>query len=98
MGFRPWVIYKLKKFHPLIVVTDEWMEWYINKFNIEICNIYKEPYNFTRTGCKGCPYNLNLQQDLETMREFFPNEAKQCEIIWKPIYNEYRRLGYRLKN
>lgn len=88
---------KLKKFHPLIVINDEWMEWYIDKFNIEICDIYKAPYNFTRTGCKGCPYNLNLQEDLEIMREFFPNEAKQCEIIWKPIYDEYRRLGYRLK-
>lgn len=88
---------KLKKFHPLIVIEDEWVAWYIEKFGVEICDIYKEPYNFTRTGCKGCPYNLNLQEDLETMREFFPNEAKQCEIIWKPVYEEYRRLGYRLK-
>lgn len=24
-------------------------------------------------------------------------ERKQCEIIWKPVYDEYRRLGYRLK-
>ena len=26
-----------------------------------------------------------------------PNERKQCEIIWKPIYDEYRRINYRLK-
>ena len=26
-----------------------------------------------------------------------PNERKQCEYIWKPVYEEYRRLGYRLK-
>lgn len=33
-----------------------------------------------------------------TDNEFlFPNERKQCEIIWKPVYAEYRRLGYRLR-
>ena len=26
-----------------------------------------------------------------------PNERKQCEFIWKPVYEEYRRIGYRLK-
>lgn len=26
-----------------------------------------------------------------------PNERKQCEYIWQPVYAEYRRLGYRLK-
>ena len=28
---------------------------------------------------------------------YLPNEAKQCELIWKPIYDEYRRINYRLK-
>ena len=26
-----------------------------------------------------------------------PEEEKQCEFIWKPIYEEYRRIGFRLK-
>ena len=26
-----------------------------------------------------------------------PNEKKQCEILWKPVYEEYRRIGYRLR-
>ena len=49
-----------------------------------------------RTGCKGCPYSLNLQNDLDMMAQLLPNERKQCEIIWKPVYDEYRRIGYRL--
>jgi hypothetical protein len=46
---------------------------------------------------KGCPFALKLQEELDKMEEYFPNERKQCEIIWKPVYDEYRRIGYRLK-
>lgn len=24
------------------------------------------------------------------------NERKACEVIWKPVYEEYRRIDYRL--
>ena len=30
-------------------------------------------------------------------RLFLNNELKQCEMIWKPVYDEYRRIDYRLK-
>ena len=88
---------KLKNFQPLTVVTKEWEEWFINQYKIEICPIYLPPYNFERTGCKGCPFALYLQHELDVLQEFFPNERKQCEIIWAPVYAEYRRIGYRLK-
>lgn len=88
---------KLFAFQPLVPVTKEWEEWFIKTYNIEICNIYKPPYNFDRTGCKGCPFALHLQDELDTLEKFFPNERKQCEVIWKPVYNEYRKIGYRLK-
>lgn len=88
---------KLKKFQPLIPVTKEWEDWFIEKYHIDICDLYKPPYNFERTGCKGCPFALHLQQELDVLEEFFPEERKQCEIIWKPVYDEYRRLGYRLR-
>lgn len=87
----------LLNFHPLVVMNDEWEEWFIKKYNIVLCKLYSAPYNFIRTGCKGCPFNLKLQKDLETLKNLLPNEYKQCEIIWKPVYQEYRRIGYRLK-
>ena len=31
------------------------------------------------------------------MKKYFPDERKQCELIWGPIYDEYRKIGYRLK-
>lgn len=87
----------LKKFKPLNPVTDEFMDWYIRSRNIKLCRLYYDPFNFKRTGCKGCPFALDLQNQLETMERFLPSERQQCEYIWKPVYEEYRRIGYRLK-
>ena len=88
---------KLKKFHPLLVVDDDWEEQFIKDQKINICDLYKPPYNFKRTGCKGCCFALDLQDQLEIMDKYLPNERQQCEMIWKPVYEEYRRLNYRLK-
>ena len=79
-------------------MTKEWEEWFIKTYDIDISDIYKPPYNFERTGCKGCPFNPTLQKDLDTLDKFFPAERKQCEYIWKPVYEEYRRIGYRLRS
>lgn len=84
-------------FQPLVVCTKDWEDWFIKTYNIKICDIYKPPYNFDRTGCKGCPFNIHIQRDLDILEKYFPEERKQCEIIWKPVYDEYRRIGYRLK-
>ena len=88
---------QLKKFKPLNPVTDDWMDWYIESRKIKLCRLYYEPFNFKRTGCKGCPFALDLQDQLETMERLLPGERKQCEILWKPVYDEYRKIGYRLK-
>lgn len=87
---------KLKAFQPLVPLTKEWEDWFIEKYNIELPIVYYAPYNFTRTGCKGCPFAIKLQHELDILQEYFPKERKQCEIIWKPVYDEYRRLRYRL--
>lgn len=88
---------KLDVFQPIAPMTNDWIEWYIDTFRVDISDIYKDPYNFDRTGCKGCPFAINLQKELDTLEKHFPNERKQCETIWKPVYDEYRRIGYRLK-
>lgn len=88
---------KFKAFQPLAPLTKAWEEWFIEDYNVEISDIYKPPYSLERTGCKGCPFALHLQNELDTLERFFPAERKQCEIIWKPVYDEYRRLGYRLR-
>ena len=87
---------KLTSFQPLAKVTHEWEHWFIEKYKIPLCSLYYEPYNFERTGCKGCPFASNLQRELDIIEKYFPSERRQCEIIWKPVYDEYRRIGYRL--
>lgn len=89
---------KVVKFHPLIKVNEEFENWFIEKQNIKLCDLYYPPFNFDRTGCKGCPFNIKIAEELETLAMFLPNERQHCEIIWKPVYDEYRRIGYRLKN
>lgn len=88
---------KVIKFHPLLVVDEAFENYFIEKYNIKLCKLYYPPYNFIRTGCKGCPFNLYLQEQLDIMEMYLPNERKQCETLWKPVYDEYRRIGYRLK-
>lgn len=88
---------KLVKFKPLNPITQDFEKWFIEKNNIKLCKLYYPPFNFKRTGCKGCPFSLDLQEQLEIMEKYLPNEKKQCEAIWKPIYEEYRKIGYRLQ-
>lgn len=65
---------------------------------IALAKVYCQPLNFKRSGCKGCPFALDLQEQLELMERYMPNERKQCEAIWKPVYETYRKMNYRLKN
>lgn len=87
---------KLRKFHPLQPINEEFIEWFIKEYNVKLCSLYYPPFNFKRTGCKGCPYSTDLQNQLDIMSILMPAEKKQCEIIWQPIYEEYRKLNYRL--
>ena len=84
------------KFHALLNVSDDWEDWFIAKFQVKLCELYYPPFNFKRTGCKGCPFSLDLQCQLATMEVYMSGERKQCEIIWKPVYDLYRELDYRL--
>ena len=86
-----------KKIHFLAPLKKDFNEHFLERYNIKLCKLYYPPYNLERTGCKGCPFNRYLQQDLDMMRELLPKEYKQCETIWKPVYDEYRRIGYRLR-
>jgi 3'-phosphoadenosine 5'-phosphosulfate sulfotransferase (PAPS reductase)/FAD synthetase len=89
---------KLLKFHPLQPLEESFIDWFVAERKIELCELYYPPFNFKRTGCKGCPFAVDLQSQLDIMAMLLPAERKQCEMIWKPVYNEYRRIGYRLEN
>ena len=85
----------LAKFHPLLTVSDDWENEFIKSNNRQLCKLYYSPYNFKRTGCKGCPYAIDIADELDKLEKLLPNERKQCEAIWGKVYDEYRRLKYR---
>ena len=51
---------KLKAFQPLAPVTKAWEDWFVKEFDIPICDIYKPPYNFERTGWTNVMLCINL--------------------------------------
>ena len=84
---------KLHKFHPLLPVSKDFVDKAIYIYQIALCKLYYPPYNFERTGCKGCPFNMKLKEQLEVMKKLLPEEYKQCELLWGKVYKEYKRLG-----
>lgn len=88
---------KVRTFSPFRPVSNDFLDYLIDKYNIKLCRLYYPPFNFKRTGCKGCPFAVDLQHNLDMLHKFFPAEERQAEAIWKPVYDEYRRIGYRLK-
>jgi 3'-phosphoadenosine 5'-phosphosulfate sulfotransferase (PAPS reductase)/FAD synthetase len=88
---------ELHKFHPLLVVSDDWINEFIKVYKVELCKLYYPPYNFKRTGCCGCPFNVELQRQLDVLSVLLPAEKRRAEYLWKPVYFEYRKIGYRLR-
>lgn len=87
-----------KHFNILAPVTEEWEEWFIKTYHIELCELYYPPYNFKRTGCLGCPFNMNLGYELDNLKQIDEKTYKQANLLWQETYDEYRRINYRLKN
>ena len=83
---------KLHKFHPLFPVTADFIDKAIYIYQITLCSLYYPPYNFERTGCKGCPFNMKLKEQLAVMEKLLPDEYKRR---WFSLYRERKGLLYR---
>ena len=40
--------------------------------------------------------NIELKAELTKLLEYSPKQAKAAYAIWKPVYDEYARLNYRI--
>lgn len=85
---------RVRKFHPLIVCGNQFIDWFIEKYNISLPDIYKY---LDRTGCRGCPFNRQIRKAMIVLRDFYPAEYKAAWSVFKPVYDEYNRINYRLK-
>lgn len=88
---------KVKKFHPLSVVSTEWETWYIAHKSIQLCLQIKAVWA-TATACASKIVRRIIKfAQLNTLEQYLPTERKRAELLWKPVYEEYRRIGYRLQ-
>lgn len=84
-------------FNILMAITEEFEDWFIQKYKIKLCELYYPPFNFKRTGCLCCPFSLDIDHQLEILKKHDLKVYKQANILWKPVLEEYKRIGYRLK-
>lgn len=84
------------KLSPLYPVSEEFVDWMVAKFRIPLPDVYGSPCNMRRTGCKGCPFDLFLQKDLDIMERYLPNDFRMANAIFGRVYEEYRKRDYRL--
>lgn len=77
--------YRWDKFMPLFFWTDEVKKAYKEHEGIIYSECY-EKYGMTRTGCVGCPFNSNANEDLRIMKKFEPNLLKACMNVFGTSY------------
>lgn len=65
---------------PIIDWTDDDIDEFIKAYNIPLSKAYTE-YGMTRTGCIGCPFSKNLEDDLVVLYKNEPNKYKAA-IFW----------------
>lgn len=70
---------------PIFDWSDEILEEFIKEFNIKLSDAY-EVYGSKRTGCIGCPFSRDLEEDLTRLHKYEPKKYK-ATIHWlKDVY------------
>ena len=69
------------KFTPIWDLSDELIEKIYEHYNIEIPPIYN---TLSRTGCMGCPYGRNIEEELKSLSD---NQYKYVVNLFKNSYD-----------
>lgn len=86
---------RIKRFHPLAPLGDDFMVWFDFKYNPPKSSLYKPPFSLERTGCVGCPYSKDLIKTLHRLECLMPDEYERACGLFKPVYDEMKRINYR---
>lgn len=86
-----------KHFNILAPLNDDFIEWFIKKYDIKLCELYYEPFNFKRTGCLSCPFALDLEEQMLKLKMYDKKTYKQANYLWGEVFEEYKKIDYRLK-
>lgn len=77
------------QYRPIFYYTNADKASYDETFNVTHSECYRK-YGFTRTGCAGCPYNPNFEEDLKKIEQHEPKLYKAVNNIFADSY-EYTR-------
>ena len=80
---------KINDYRPIFWYKDETKRVYEEFFDVTHSECYTE-YGLKRTGCAGCSYGRDFEQELEIMKEHEPKLYKAVNNIFKDSY-EYTR-------
>lgn len=80
------------QYRPVFFYTDADKRDYEKAFGIVHSRCYSE-YGFKRTGCSGCPYALNIEEEMTAIERYEPKLYKACQNIFGSSY-EYKRQYY----
>lgn len=83
--------YKIAQYRPLFWLTDYEREQYEHIFKIKHSRCYTE-YGFSRTGCAGCPFGKQYEDELVKIKRYEPKLYVAITNIFSNSY-EYTR-GY----
>lgn len=78
------------QYRPLFWLSDSDRMAYDSMFSIRHSDCY-ERWGFKRTGCVGCPFNMQVFDDLEKVHEFEPNMCKAAHNVFADAY-EYAHM------
>jgi 3'-phosphoadenosine 5'-phosphosulfate sulfotransferase (PAPS reductase)/FAD synthetase len=83
------------EYRPLFFFTDNDKEEYKEHFKVKYSDCY-EVWGMKRTGCAGCPYGRELNNELELIEKYEPKLYKAINNIFKDTY-EYTKKYYEFR-
>ena len=84
----------VNEYRPIFWYKDETKRIYEEHFNVKHSRCYSE-YGLKRTGCAGCPYNQDFEEELKIIQDHEPKLFKAVNYIFKESYEytrEYRKF------
>ncbi|WP_077867631.1 phosphoadenosine phosphosulfate reductase family protein [Clostridium saccharobutylicum] len=84
----------IDEYRPIFWYKEQTKRVYESHFNIVHSKCYTK-YGLTRTGCCGCPYNRDFEEELKVIEQYEPKLFKAVNNIFKESYEytrEYRRF------
>ena len=91
---------KVDEYRPIFWYLEETKRTYEKEYEIVHSRCYTE-YGLKRTGCAGCPYARNFEEELDAMREFEPKLYKAVNYVFGDSYaytRKYKEFVEKQKN